>query len=153
MSQSNNKRDLPGKPQQNIDLSVEAVNQILETQKLKVLNEAREISLREKELEFTAKHAEKSLDHQAELLKKQPQENRKTFTRFFWVVGGLVFIFLGFLTLWLYLGKDEFAFKFLQAAGYIITTVIGYLAGNYEKKKGNKANHKSDDIEDIEVSD
>lgn len=77
----------------------------------------------------------KAMDHQAMYMSKRPAENRKTLTRIGWVVGLLLIAVMGFLTTWIFLGKDQFAYKFLQGSGYIITTILGYWLGSKNKKE------------------
>ena len=117
------------------EVSPEIMRDLIDTQKQKALNEAKEIQLREKELELSARQTERSLDHQALYIKNLPAENRKTLASIGWLVGALILLILGFLTIWLFIGKDQFAYKFLQGAGYFLTTAVGYWAGNREKRR------------------
>jgi hypothetical protein len=71
----------------NIDLTPEILKEFIEVQKQKTINDAKELHIREKELELSARQTEKAMDHQALYLSKKPGENRKTFTRIGWVVG------------------------------------------------------------------
>ena len=71
----------------NIDLTPEILKEFIEVQKQKTINDAKELHIREKELELSARQTEKAMDHQALYLSNKPGENRKTFTRIGWVVG------------------------------------------------------------------
>ena len=82
----------------NVDLTPEILKDFIEVQKQKTINDAKELHLREKELELSARQTEKAMDHQALYLAKRPAENRKTLTRIGWVVGLLLIAVLGFLT-------------------------------------------------------
>lgn len=128
----------------NIDLTPEILKDFIEVQKQKTINEAKELHLREKDLELSARQTEKAMDHQAMFLSNRPAENRKTLTRIGWVAGLLLVTILGFLTTWICLGKEQFAYKFLQGSGYIITTIVGYWLGSKNKKE---------DKEDTNVND
>ncbi|OQP68096.1 hypothetical protein [Niastella populi] len=128
----------------NIDLTPEILKDFIEVQKQKTINETKELHLREKELELSARETEKAMDHQAQYLANRPAENRKTLTRIGWVVGLLLIAILGFLTTWICLGKEQFAYKFLQGSGYLITTILGYWLGSKNKKE---------DKEDPNISD
>lgn len=119
----------------NIDLTPEILKDFIEVQKQKSINDAKELHLREKELELSARQTEKAMDHQAMYMSKRPAENRKTLTRIGWVVGLLLIAVMGFLTTWIFLGKEQFAYKFLQGSGYIITTILGYWLGSKNKKE------------------
>jgi len=119
----------------NIDLTPEILKEFIEVQKQKTINDAKELQLREKELELSARQTEKAMDHQALYLSNKPGENRKTFTRIGWVVGLLLMAVMGFLTTWICLGKEQFAYKFLQGSGHIITTIVGYWLGSKNKKE------------------
>lgn len=137
-------------PNSNVDLSPELIKDIIEVQKQKTLNDAKELHLKEKELELGARHAEKAMDHQALYLSKRPEENRKTITRLGWVVGLLLIAVMGFLTVWICLGKEQFAYKFLQGAGYVVTTGLGYWLGSKNKsKKEGKEDNEINDAEEI----
>ena len=129
------------------DLTPEIIRDFIEVQKQKTINDAKEIHLREKELELSARQTEKMMDHQALYLSRKPTENRKTLTRLGWIVGLLLVAVMGFLTAWICLGKEQFAYKFLQGSGYIITTVLGYWLGSKNKKE----DKDDDNVKDAEV--
>jgi hypothetical protein len=131
----------------NIDLTPEILKDFIEVQKQKTINDAKELHIREKELELSARQTEKAMDHQAMYLSNRPTENRKTLTRIGWVAGLLLVAVLGFLTTWICLGKEQFAYKFLQGSGYIITTVLGYWLGSKNKKE----NKEDDNVNEAEV--
>jgi hypothetical protein len=131
----------------NFDLTPEILKDFIEVQKQKTINEAKELHIREKELELSARQTEKAMDHQAMYLSNRPTENRKTLTRIGWVVGLLLVAVLGFLTTWICLGKEQFAYKFLQGSGYIITTILGYWLGSKNKNE----NKEDDNVNDTEV--
>jgi Flp pilus assembly protein TadB len=121
-------------PQSNTDLDPDIVKSWLQQQGLKLQIEQQRNEYDNKKLELDGKLAEKSIEHNAEILKAQPAENRKTITRLFWIVFGILVLVFGVLTLWLFIGKEEFAYKFLQGISYFATTAIGYYAGNSRKK-------------------
>lgn len=133
----------------NIDLTPEILKDFIEVQKQKTINDAKELHLREKELELSARQTEKAMDHQALYLSKRPAENRKTLTRIGWVVGLLLIAVMGFLTTWIFLGKEQFAYKFLQGSGYVITTILGYWLGS-KNKKDDKGNSDVNNAEVVE---
>jgi hypothetical protein len=130
------------------DLTPELLKEFIEVQKQKTLNDAKEIQIKERQLEINAKYAERNLDHQVYYLSSRPAENRKTLAKAGWVVGLLLVVVMGFLTAWICLGKEQFAFKFLQGAGYIITTGLGYWLGSKNKTlKHDKPNSAINDAE------
>jgi hypothetical protein len=133
----------------NIDLTPELLRDFIEIQKQKTVNDAKDLQLKEKQLELGARQAEKAMDHQALYLSNRPAENRKTLTRLGWIVGLLLITVMGFLTTWICLDKEQFAYKFLQGSGYIITTVLGYWLGNKNKKE-EKGNASINDAEVVE---
>lgn len=46
------------------------------------------------------------------------------------------------------MGKEDFAYKFLQGVSYVLTTAIGYWAGRKNsKKQGSDRNEAIDDAE------
>jgi hypothetical protein len=127
------------------DLAI--VEQFLKTQHQKALNEAEEIKLKSKELDLHSRYAEKALDHQQKFLASKPSENRKTLTRIGYIVGGIVLLFLGFISFCLYLDKEDFAGKFLQVLSYVLTTGLGYYFGTLKNKKSNS----DKDIQEAEI--
>jgi hypothetical protein len=131
------------------DLSPELIKDFIEIQKQKAINEARQLQLQEKEIELSANYAEKALDHHARYLLAQPVESRKTITRIGWVTSLIIIIFLGFITTWICMGKDQFAYKFLQGISYVVTTAIGYWAGSRRRKEKDT----TDKIDDAEIVD
>lgn len=133
----------------NFDLTPEILKDFIEVQKQKSLNEAKELQFKEKQLELNAKHAQRVMDHQVFYLTNRPVETRKTLTRLAWIIGLLSIIVMGFLTTWICLDKEQFAYKFLQGAGYIITTGLGYWLGT--KNKDAKGGKDDNDINNAEV--
>lgn len=113
----------------------------VKTQQQKLLNEAEEIKLKGREIELHSKYAEKALDHQAKHLASKPVEQRKTITRVALIIGALVLIFMGFIALCLYMGKDEFILQFLHIASYFLTTLIGYYFGKQGHRKGEQSDN------------
>ena len=131
----------------NFDLTPEILKDFIKVQKQKTINDAKELHLREKEMELSARQTEKAMDHQALFLSKRPAENRKTLTRIGWVVGLLLVAVMSFLTTSICLGKEQFAYKYLQGTGYIITSILGYWLGSKNKKE----NKEDDNVNDAEV--
>jgi len=130
------------------DLTPELLREFIEVQKQKTVNDAKELQLKERQLELNAKYAERTLDHQVFYLSHKPAENRKTLAKIGWIVGLLLVVVMGFLTTWICLGKEQFAYKFLQGSGYIITTALGYWLGSKNKSiKNDKANNGINDAE------
>ena len=130
-----------GKPQSTPsgrNLPDAAIEQLVKTQYQKALNEAEELKLKSKELEVNARIAEKSIDDQSRIISSRPEETRKTLTRIAYIIGGFALLILIFLSLCLFLGKDDFAYSFLKGMGYVVTTGLGYWAGRQKgKKNGN----------------
>lgn len=143
--QNNPKRQPPQ------DISPDLLQHWIETQKIKALNETKEIQLREKELEFSAKNAEKAMDLQAKHLASLPSEGRKTMTRMALIVGFIILIFLTAVTIWLVMGKEQFANDFLKGISYVVTSILSYLIGKAQRGKKNK--QQVDDTEDAHVID
>jgi hypothetical protein len=135
-------------PPPDFELTPELLNDFIEVQRQKTLNDAKEIQMKQRQLEINAKYAERNLDHQVYYLSHKPAENRKTLARLGWVVGLLLIVVMGFLTTWICLGKEQFAYKFLQGTGYIITTGLGYWLGSKNKPlKNDKSNNGVNDAE------
>lgn len=125
------------------DLSPEAITQLLEIHKQKALNEAKKLHLKEKQLDYGAKYSEKIVDSQVLIMNQRPIEIRKTFTKIGWVISMFVIVILAFLTVWIWMGRDEFAIKFLQGAGYLLTTAIGYWLGAKNRTKNVEKNESN----------
>ena len=116
------------------------VEQFVQTQYQKALNEAEEIRLRSKDIEHQADYAKKLLDYQAQITSNHPTEHRKTVTRYAYIAAfGLVLIF-GFLYLCLAMGKDQFITKFLDISSYIIVSALSFYFG---RKSANTKNDES----------
>jgi len=135
----NNRNQQPGRMQ----LPEDAIAQFLKTQQQNALNEAREIALREKELELNARYAEKSLELQAKHLANKPGEARKSFTRLGYIIGAFLIIILLFIGYCLYIKQEEFVLKFFQIIGYFITTGLGYYFGKNSSKSNNDNSSES----------
>jgi len=126
------------------------VEKIIDLQISRVQNEAKELELKEKEMDHNAKLAHKSIELQAKIEESRPAENRKTITRLGYIVGGLMVVCMLFMIACLYLNKEEFLYSFVKGVGYIITTGIGYFAGKKSSKPHDSKTHKYDDAEMIE---
>lgn len=149
---------MPQQPQRNnqqppakTELNEEIIKSIIDQQSRRLQLDESRLRLEEKRVEQDGKFAEQSLKFNAEILKATPGETRKTATRLAWIIGGFVVLGLGFLTWWIHLGKEEFAYKFLQGLSYLATSVLSFLAG--QKIKFKKGDNKSSEIEDAEVID
>jgi hypothetical protein len=144
----NQKVSVPG---QIPDLPKELIPDFIEIQKLKMLNESKKLQLKEKEMDYVSKYSEKMLDHHIQMMNQGSLENRKSFTRLGLIVGILTLIVLGFLTAWICLGKEQFAFKFLQGMAYLLSTVLGYWIGIKSKaRKSEKKQVAAEQAETVE---
>ncbi len=124
----------PKQNNQSVNLSDESFKEFLAVQKQKVQNEAKDLHLREREMDHSAKLAAQSLQLQAEHLKSKPGELRKVL----WTFGSIgllsLLIVMTFLAVCLYLGKDDFANTFWTGITYVATTLFGFLVGRKSKK-------------------
>lgn len=122
--------------------------QFVEIQSQKLRNEARELQLKEKDIEFQARYAEKLLAHQAEIEKNRPKENRKSITRVAYIVIAIIIIILVFFAYCIQQNKEDFILKLIQILGYFATTALGYYFGKKSKGDGNGSNTTSS-VEEI----
>jgi hypothetical protein len=138
-----------GENNRNEALTPKLAEKFLETQKQQLLNEATELRIREKEIDINARLGEKSMELQADYLKAKPSENRKTITRFAYIVGGLTLLIFALIFGCLYLNKEDFLITLIEKVGYVVTTGMGYWFG----KKSNEPKNKTidDEIEDANV--
>lgn len=84
------------------------IDQLVRTQYQKALNEAEQIKLKIRNIDHQADYAKKFLEYQARITTNQPEEHRKTVTRYVYIAVMVLLIFLGFITTCLYIGKEEF---------------------------------------------
>ncbi len=122
---------------------------IVKTQHQSTINEAENLKLRHKEADNQARYAENLLKHQAEHIKSIPTENRKTITRIAVIIGVLLCIGLGFITLWIYLGQADFAKEFMAKASYVILSAISFWAGR--KSVSSKKEENTNEPEEAKV--
>jgi ABC-type dipeptide/oligopeptide/nickel transport system permease component len=137
-------------PPTQLDPSV--IKAIVEQQGQKLQVELQRLKVDEKRLDQDARLAEKSMQYQAEFLKAQPSENRKTLTRIAYVVGGIVVIFLSFLGFLVYTGNKDFADSFLKFITYLVTSIVSFWIGKKSVSQKSSKNNSSD-IEDAEIID
>jgi len=128
----------------NLPINEKVLAQMLEVQLLKAKNESRELEIRSKEIDHQAQYANNSLKHQAEFLKNRPNENRKTMTRFAYIVFAFVVLFVIMVSICLYLNKEAFLITLLKGFGYVITTLGGYWAGKKSKHGKNSESETQD---------
>lgn len=134
--------------QRSDQLPAQTIELFLEVQKQDLLNEAERIKLQSKELDFNAQYAHQALGIQGNLLVAKPGEERKTITRWAYIIGGFVLVFLLFIGFCLYVGKEDFALKVLNILGYVVTSAASYWFGQ-RQNKGNKPN--KDDTPSAEI--
>lgn len=127
--------------------TTDQLDKFIYLQKLKYQNESRELFIREKDLDHQAKYANRLLEHQAEIEKQRPGENRKTLSRFAWIFVGITILFMLFAGFCIYLNKEDFLYSLLKGLGYVITTLTGYIFG----KKAHHRDKKSlaDDVQEF----
>lgn len=130
MAQGNNPQRQHTTPESDL------VKRFLENQNVELELQKEELQIRKQELAHNAKLSELSLKYQAEHLKSQPQELRKTLTRIAYIIAGLVVVILAFIAFCLFNNKDEFVNTFLKGLSYIVTSILSFLAG----KKVTKSN-------------
>lgn len=144
---SNNGPVAPKVP--NTELSIQSIESILEIQKQKVKNEAAQIAFREKELQANVELSKKAMDHDAELEKKKPAEQRKTFVFASVVAFVFAILLLAFMGFCLYIQKEQFLIEFFRYSLYPALTGAGYYFGRKSKQKKNKSG--TSPISDAEV--
>ncbi len=129
--QSNNSSKVKSTHQ---ELPPEIISQFIKNQEQKLLIDAQELKLKEKDLDNQHKYAEKTLDIQADLLKQRPLENRKTITRIAYITASFFLIFLIFFVVCLYLNKDQLVYKMIDVITYVITSVVSYYFGKSSQR-------------------
>ena len=72
------------------------IEQFLQTQHQKAVNESEEIKLRGKELDNNKELSSQFMEIKARLEASRPRETRKTYTRLAYIAGGFVIVFLLF---------------------------------------------------------
>lgn len=143
---------MPGNQQDRqprLELDQDALNKLLEVQKLNAINDAERINLQKQELAINGKLAEKAIDAQVDLLKTEPSEKRKTMKLVLWFSSFLFIVLLFFFLGCLYLDKLEFAKDFLSTIGYLVSLALAYSFGRMSKKGDNK----DDKIPEAEIID
>ncbi len=124
-----------------------SAEQFIRIQQQRALNESEEIKLRAKDSDLQASYAQKLLEHQSTLIARQPAEHRRTITRYGYVSGAFLIIFLVFIIGCLYLGKDDFVRHFLGFISYIIVSALSFHFGNRSnRKKGHDRIQEADII-------
>lgn len=122
-------------------LEPELIRQILDNQTQQLLNEQREQSLREREIDNSHTYAMKLLEVQA----ADRSEERTYIQSFSNAVVGVVivvsFVSVAALCFALYLGKEQFVLEVVKALGFII---VGALGG-YSAKKIKEQNDADSD--------
>lgn len=151
MSQEDNFIARGGDEDDEPQLPPHLIEKFLDNQQQNLINDAHERKLRERELELDSKHGEKILEYQAEFLRAQPAEQRKTMTRYAYIAGGFLIILLAFVLICLHLNKEDFLLKFIQSIGYFITTALGYWIGRNSKSKSKSDKSGDNGIQDAEV--
>lgn len=111
------------------DISPETIHSMVEVQKMRVQNEAASISFKEKELAANVELGKLQIGHQAEIEKRRPNENRKSFALVFGGVIIILLIVLGFLGWCMSMGKEQFVIEFLKYSLYPISAGGGYWFG------------------------
>lgn len=122
------------------------IQQFLQTQHQKALNEAEQIKLRGKELDHNRELSAKYMEIEARLEEKKPSENRKTYTRLGYIGGGILLIILAFIVFCLYLNKEQFVIDLIRYGLYPVLTGAGYYVGRKSKNKKLKS-EKFDEAE------
>lgn len=143
---SNQKRNQPkDKP-----LDPRMIESLLNVQLRQLEIDKRSQDIRIEEAKINAKLAEKSMALQEKVLLKQPSEYRKTVAVYIGFVITTIILILGFLAYCIHTENTDFAIKFVQIAGYFITTIVGYYLGRKSSKSPQK---KEDEIQEAEVVD
>ncbi|MBT1697522.1 hypothetical protein KK083_11590 [Fulvivirgaceae bacterium PWU4] len=123
------------------------IDRLVKTQYQKALNEAEQIKLRIRNSDHQADYAKRLLEYQAQIITNRPEEHRKTVTRYAYVTVMILFVFLGFITTCLYIGKEEFIRYFLQIVSYIVVSAFSFYFG---RKTGGR---KDNGVKEAEVVD
>lgn len=124
----------------------DAADQFIKIQQQRVLNESEELKLRAKDSDLQASYAQKLLEYQSSFIANQPTEHRKTITRYGYISGAFLIIFLGFIMGCLYLGKDDFVRYFMGIISYIAVSALSFYFGK-------RSNHKKADnrIQEVDI--
>jgi len=148
MSQTFNSTRLPD-PDSEIqqELSSAVIDGIVEIQKVKVQNEARQLAFREKELDANLELSKKAMDYNLELKRKKPGERRKTLVYASVIVFMFLLLFLGFVGYCLYIGKERFLIEFIRYALYPLFTGAGYYVGRKSTNKREQSPSVPNDAE------
>src|SRR5690606_28358803 len=116
MSNSNGNRNKP-QAVSTPPIDSETIQSFVKNQTLQLQNEARELQIREKEIDVNARLASESMKHQSEYMNSRPREARKSVTRLAWIIGLIMVTVMFFILALFYLGKDEFAYEVLKLGG------------------------------------
>lgn len=113
---------LPGMPQPSTDI----LRQFMENESKKIAIQEKRFALEEANQQRQYDYACKALEAQKELLIAQPGENRKSLTRLFWVVAGIIVILLVFFGYCIYMGKEQVVLSVIK---YLGTAVLSFVSG------------------------
>lgn len=145
---SNNQRPQNSNNNRNNPITTEEqLAQFFEIQKQKLANEAKDLILKEKDMDYQSKYAHELLKGQIELEKDRPNQNRKNITRLAYLICGFVVILMLFSAYCLSLGKEDFLYALFKGAGYLVTTLAGYYFGRKSKSGDDRKNENS--VEEI----
>jgi hypothetical protein len=136
-------------PKQN-QIADPLIQQFLQTQHQKALNEAEQIKLRGKELDNSKALSEKFMEIDSKLEADKPSETRKTITRIAYIAFGFTILTFGFVGYCLYIGKEQFLIELIKIVLYPVLTFAGYYLGKKTKNKKDKNSEKFDEHEVVD---
>jgi Fe2+ transport system protein B len=129
-------------------LSTGLIKDFLDTQRKKAENQQISLKLEEKKMEYNFKLAEKSLTMQADFIKNDPSEKRKSVLLISLIAIFIICAICFFIWLLLSNGFESFAHEILKYGSYIFVAIVSYLAGKRKSKSSDR--DSSNDLSDIE---
>lgn len=133
----------PQPPQNNNpvnSLSPEIIQGFLQNQQAEAQNEANRIRLREKEIQLSAEFSSESLKLNAQLLNKQPSEDRKMITLVSGIGIVVLLIVIGFIVYLIESGQKEFVLTVLKGIGVLLLNALSYYFGKSQNSKSKTPN-------------
>lgn len=137
-------------PNKNQNLDPNIIQDFLDVQKEKISRDKYELELKREHIKQQHDLATRTLDIQAKILLKEPDQKRKERRQTYFFVFFLVIILFGFCGFCLIYGHTEFLKYFMGTVTHLFTLGLGYYFGVKKEKNKDSA---SDYIQDAEIVD
>lgn len=120
------------------EFSPEIVKQFLETQQQKLVVDAKNLALKEKDLEYQSQFAENLLEKQHDLLKGKPKQDRLTIITWGSVIFLILIAFAAFVLILLNMGKDSLVNLILLWIGRIVALIVTFVLGRMSANRSRR---------------